>query len=250
MIPENLKIGVNMASSKDVNSEVLVPHNVIDLADEKRGVIFLNLRPTQWEQSSSWDNGRSARGHANYGDGELISNEFEQFLSYIKKPMRAILLYQHYRPEMYSVVVDLEPVICWTSDGLPRLEFDKPENWNHCPNMWGGFVLAVAQTKDLSPGLVVPDPTATFFCEIVSQHGIATPLPRINPRILKIPITQFRAFDHGHEVQVFVPRDWDVKEGDVLRWQANASTHGTVKAVRCKRCPDIQELECTFVKLT
>ncbi len=161
-----------MASSKVVSEDVLVPKAVIDLSLSFPGVVICNLRPSQRKNLKP----RSDRKHyaSKYGDGCMISDDFERFLDCLEHPIMAVMLYQLYGPEICTVVVQLEPVIYWTGDGLPRLEFDQPENWNHCPNMWGGFVLSVAQVEDIGITPVISDQNAEHFIEIAKSRGIQT----------------------------------------------------------------------------
>lgn len=178
-----------MASSKSTDDTVPVPENVLQLSRRRPSVVICNHRPEQRHaENAEYPQARALRGHHTRGHGELISNDFEKFLHCLTAPIMAVILYQHYRPETYTVVVNLEPVICWTTDGLPRLEFDKPQNWNHCPNMWGGFVLAVAQVKDLGPTPVIADPDCRHFIEFVTQKGVPSTFYLPNPKpALRLP---------------------------------------------------------------
>lgn len=155
-----------MASSKECSNEVVVPAAVIGLSSSFPGVVC-NLRPSQRTSEPS-----TSRNHPRYGDGQMISDDFERFLDHLKSPIMAVILYQDYGVEIFTVVVQLEPVICWTNDGLPRLEFEKPSNWNHCINMWGGFVLAISPVQGIGPTNVVEDASSEHFVRIVRQFGV------------------------------------------------------------------------------
>lgn len=155
-----------MPSSKWTDHIVDVPQSVVELSKESPRVVYCNLRPSQ-------------RDRQNIGC-DFDSQEFDDFLRTIKEPTLVAIHYQHYRPELFTVVVRLEPIKCWEScDGLPRLDCQKPGNWNHCPNLWGTFVLAIARVGDIIPTDVVPDADSKTFESIVRHHGLPTDLAHV-----------------------------------------------------------------------
>ena len=160
-----------MGSSKEAVEWADVPEQVNHLSKTLPGVVICNLRP---DQRASLETSPKREHMANYGDGTMISDEFEFFLNHLKSPIMAVLLYQLYGTEICTVIVRLEPVTYWATDGLPRLEFEQPENWNHCSSMWGGFVLAVAQVQNIGPTQVVEDQDASYFLWVAKNKGIPT----------------------------------------------------------------------------
>lgn len=232
-----------MASSKTDHETLPVPDKVVRLSHELPSVVICNLRPEQRSNPDSF-RGSTYREHPDYGDGEMISLAFERFLSWLESPIMVVMLYKDYSLGIFTIVVRLEPVICWTGDGLPCLEFEKPGNWNHCPNMWGGFVLAIAQVKGLQPTPVIVDPDCKHFIEIARQAGIPTPLPVFkSDLIVQIDLTVFQAFDRELEIRQNIPVEYDLQSNDHFGWEAG-SFHGTAKVV------SMSGNMATIVKLT
>jgi len=93
-----------------------------------------------------------------------------------------VILYQGYGPERSTVVTELPKIICWADTEFPRLDFKKPHNWNHCPNFWGSFILAIAQVQDVSPSAVMEDPRAKNFIHIADSYGVLRKLPKTFPQ--------------------------------------------------------------------
>ena len=220
-----------MPSSKTDSVGLLVPDSIVQLSLELPSVVICNLRPEQRETPDSF-RGSTHREHPDYGDGEMISLAFERFLTGATASIMVVMLYKDYGVGIFTIVVELEPVDYWTSDGLPRLEFDKPENWNHCPNMWGGFVLAIAQVKGLEPTPVIADPECRHFAEIARQSGIPTALPTFRSDLLiQIDWTSFQRFDKGTEIQQNMEPGYDLHPGDRFRWEAGTNLDGVARVV-------------------
>lgn len=231
-----------MASSKEVIDLVLVPASVIALSRRSQAVIC-NLRPEQRGKESAAE--REYRRHVCYGDGRLISDDFERFLDGIGSPLGAAILYQGYGPEIFTAIIRLEPVICWTNDGLPRLEFDKPPNWNHCPNMWGNFVLAVAQVEDLDPTPVIADPNCEHFIEFVKQSGVPIQLTKFRRNVLfQVSMTLFQDFDHGKPIEQGFKESWNLHVGERFIYEAGSNISGMARVIA------VQGNQCTIIKLS
>ena len=220
-----------MPSSKTDSVGLLVPDSIVQLSLELPSVVICNLRPQQRETPESF-RGSTYREHPNYGDGIMISLALERFLSGITAPIMVVMLYKDYGIGIFTIVVELEPVNYWARDGLPRLEFDKPENWSHCPNMWGGFVLAIAQVRGLDPTPVIDDPDCSHFIEIVRQSGIPTTFPTFRPDLLvQIDGSSFQPFDRDMEIRQDVPPGYNLQPGDRFEWEAGSNLHGIARVV-------------------
>jgi hypothetical protein len=169
-----------MASSKFYHEEVLVPETVIRLAKKKPNVVFCNLRDSQRPKPEGQDETEYVRSCL-YSDGVVMHYPVVRFLKGICHDLtRVALVYQGYGTEVSTIVRDLPPINCW-AEGIPRLDFSKPEKWNHCINFWGTFILAIAQV-DHKATEVMNDPDFSRFIEIIDTYGIASTLPdRIMP---------------------------------------------------------------------
>ncbi len=206
-----------MASSKFTDTIVPVPDAVIDFSVKHPGYIFPNLRPVQRNPAS---------------DGPM-DPEFDEFLKGILSPTMVAIHYQLYRPEVWTVVAELYPVKCWESEeGLPRLDFEKPSNWNQCPNLWGRFVLTIARVGGIQPSVAVADPQSRQFIEIVEKYGRATSRPRFR-RDLLIPIDlgEFQAFDRGETISQLIPRSFRLQAGDRFEYEAGSNISGIATVV-------------------
>ena len=166
-----------MASSKKYHEEVLVPAEIIVLSKQLPNKVFCNLRPDQRPDQISVEEFRF-RKSTEYSDGQTIDYNFWRFLKQITEPTMVVILYQGYGPDVSSVVAELKPIVCWAEVEFPRLDFRKPENWNHCINLWGSFVLAIARVEGITPSSVLDDPNAEQFTKIASQYGVEVHLPR------------------------------------------------------------------------
>ena len=246
-----------MGSSKEPGKLTLVPESIIALSRSPNpaNTVFCNLRPEQRttdEQSTDYD--RRMRNHPSYGDGEMIGNEFELFLSRWRRlatKAPVVMLYQDYNGKMFTVVVMLEPDTFWTEDGLARLEFDKPGDWNQCPNMWGVFVLAIAAVNSIRTTRVTTDPNAEHFIQLVKESGKPFIMPIFRSGFLFAPLlSQFSKFDRGEIVDQLLPAIWLLQPGDQLEWEAGCNLVGLAKIVECEQQINGGYVRCTIKKVS
>ncbi|MCX6716012.1 MAG: hypothetical protein NT077_03265 [Candidatus Taylorbacteria bacterium] len=225
-----------MPSSKFTDTIVPVPLYVIELSKRKLRTVYCNLRPLQRD-----DNTHST-------DFE----EFDEFLRSISSPTTVAIHYQHYRPELFTVVVTLQPVVCWdTDEGLPRLDFEKPRSWNHCPNMWGTFILAIARVDGAWAGDVIADPDSGNFISIVEAYGITTNFTTFRRDVLlPINLSEFQKFDRGRPIQQWVDARLNLRPGHCFEYEAGSNISGIARVVACGTQTRGSNVPCSIVKVT
>ena len=167
-----------MASSKVPHVYVPVPDTILVLVNEVSPSIFIaNYRPDQRLLTQSEDE-VVFRKQMLRTYGHDITYDLARFLKAFETNSHLVAIhYQGYGDDMQqTVVVDLSAVTRWSS-GTARLEFNKPANWEHCPNFWAAFILGIAAVDGADQTLVLDDPDATKFAEIVRTHGVCITLP-------------------------------------------------------------------------
>jgi hypothetical protein len=107
----------------------------------------------------------------------MVDYDVVRFLKGIVSPTMVVIIYQGFESKISTVVASLSPICCWAESGHPRLDFDKPANWDHGPDFWGGFILAIAEVRGLEPTEVVDDDEARYFIRAVTLHGVPRELP-------------------------------------------------------------------------
>jgi hypothetical protein len=163
-----------MASSKLPHSLVRVPPNILDLATQLPSSCVANIRCTELGKFNPWQEGNQREGEyhnwVSGTDGMFIGYRFFLFLASIHTRTRVAIYFQGYGETEHTVIADLDPISCWAARCLPRLDFEQPGNWSHCPNFWGSFVLALGVVKDIDTTDMFDDPGGQIFEATMKAH--------------------------------------------------------------------------------
>ena len=178
-----------MASSQEPHEYADAPQGVLELAKASPG-LTLNLRPDHWsaEEIECFRGDRPRQIRAALYYGTFMSRPLTDFLNKLEAGDMVAICAQEAAGKIVLVVGTVREIY-WIDGKGPgglkskknarysvhaaiRLEEDRDYTLTKAGQVWGNYVLAIAQVSKNAHPLATPDPEGRHFVEAAQKFGI------------------------------------------------------------------------------